>query len=355
VYSSASDGVPGYTRFVYHGDQVAFQADSAGVMGLRFTWGLGTDDLRAATDAAGQHYYVVQDKLGSVRGLLQRDGTWRAGGRFNPYGDLVALDSAGPKPPIWYAWTGREFDEETGWYYHRARYYSPLVRRFVQEDPIGYGGGTNLYAYVEGQALESTDPSGTILRDGASGGWSSAGAGSGGGCMLAACGGTGADMGGMAGGGGEGGGTVYIDGVPVASGHSFLGLPGLEQVPSSGFYSVNSNGVSVFDSPACRQRGNCTQSQGGRMLARDASLRYDDAIRSSDPFFFMGGFQRGEARLLGKTAGEIISLTKKGSINRVFPEQFRNKTLAEIEKLARTGNRAARTAIKLLKNRRYDK
>jgi len=32
----------------------------------------------------------------------------------------------------------------------------------VQEDPIGYGGGSNLYAYVEGQALEATDPSGTI-------------------------------------------------------------------------------------------------------------------------------------------------------------------------------------------------
>jgi RHS repeat-associated protein len=164
VYSSASDGVPGYTRFVYHGEQVAFQADSTGVMGIRFTWGLGTDDLRAATDAGGQHYYIVQDKLGSVRGLFQRNGTWRASVRFNPYGDLVAIDSSGAKPPIWYAWTGREFDEETGWYYHRARYYSPLVRRFVQEDPIGYNGGENLYAYVEGQPLEATDPTGTIMK-----------------------------------------------------------------------------------------------------------------------------------------------------------------------------------------------
>ena len=165
VYSSASDGVPGYTRFIYHGENVAFQADSAGAMGLRFTWGLGTDDLRAVQDAAGQNYYVVQDKLGSVRGLFERNGTWRASVRFNPYGDLVAIDSAGSKPPIWYAWTGREFDEETGWYYHRARYYSPLIRRFVQEDPIGYSGGANLYAYVEGMALEATDPTGTRMRE----------------------------------------------------------------------------------------------------------------------------------------------------------------------------------------------
>jgi RHS repeat-associated protein len=201
VYSSASDGVPGYTRFVYHGDNVAFQTDSTGTMGLRFTWGLGTDDLRAVTDAGGQAYYIVQDKLGSVRGLFERNGTWRASVRFTPYGDLVAIDSAGPKPPIWYAWTGRELDEETGWFYHRARYYSPLVRRFVQEDPIGHGGGVNLYAYVEGQPLEATDPTGTILRKGASGGWSSGG--NGGGCVLAACGGIGADFGGGSLGGGS--------------------------------------------------------------------------------------------------------------------------------------------------------
>ena len=172
VYSSASDGVPGYTRFIYHGENVAFQTDSAGTMGLRFTWGLGIDDLRAVQDGAGQNYYVVQDKLGSIRGLFERGGTWRASVRFTPYGEVIAIDSAGGKPAIWYAWTGREFDEETGWYYHRARYYSPLVRRFVQEDPIGYGGGSNLYAYVEGQPLEATDPTGTRMKEVDAGGGS---------------------------------------------------------------------------------------------------------------------------------------------------------------------------------------
>ncbi|MBK9067356.1 MAG: hypothetical protein IPL76_10845 [Gemmatimonadetes bacterium] len=32
-----------------------------------------------------------------------------------------------------YRWTGREWDAETGWYFHRARYYDPGQRRFVQE------------------------------------------------------------------------------------------------------------------------------------------------------------------------------------------------------------------------------
>jgi RHS repeat-associated protein len=162
VYSSASGGAVAYTRFVYHGDQVAFETDSAGTLGLRYTWGLGTDDLVGVRNAGGNQYYVVQDKLGSVRGLYRQDGTWWMRQSFAPYGGLLTRDTTtvGASVPLRYGWTGREFDAETGWYYFRARYYDPQQRRFVQEDPIGHVGSTNLYAYVDGRALAATDPSG---------------------------------------------------------------------------------------------------------------------------------------------------------------------------------------------------
>ena len=35
-----------------------------------------------------------------------------------------------------YTYTGREYDEETGPYYNRARYYDAKVGRFISEDPI---------------------------------------------------------------------------------------------------------------------------------------------------------------------------------------------------------------------------
>jgi RHS repeat-associated protein len=47
------------------------------------------------------------------------------------------------------AFTGREYDPETGLYYYRARYYDPKIGRFVSQDPIGFLGGNNFYAYVE--------------------------------------------------------------------------------------------------------------------------------------------------------------------------------------------------------------
>ena len=59
-------------------------------------------------------------------------------------------------------WTGREYDAETGLSFHRARYYSAELRRWTQEDPIGYGGGGNLYSYVGGAVLAARDPSGMI-------------------------------------------------------------------------------------------------------------------------------------------------------------------------------------------------
>jgi RHS repeat-associated protein len=44
-------------------------------------------------------------------------------------------------------YTGRENDG-TGLYYYRARYFSPILQRFISEDPIGFEGGIDLYAYV---------------------------------------------------------------------------------------------------------------------------------------------------------------------------------------------------------------
>ena len=155
VYSSASGGTVGYLRFAYRGDQVGFETDSGGTIGLKYTYG-GTDNLVALTDGA-VHYYVTTDKLGSVRALSRRDGTWALTQRFGAYGERIARDtSAGFAlgKRLRYGWTGREYDSETGLSFHRARYYLPSLRRWTQEDPIGYRGGGNLYSYAGGSPLE---------------------------------------------------------------------------------------------------------------------------------------------------------------------------------------------------------
>ncbi|WP_175484878.1 PKD domain-containing protein [Jannaschia pohangensis] len=60
-----------------------------------------------------------------------------------------------------YGYTGREHDAESGLIYYRARHYDPALGQFLQQDPIGFAAGDlNLYAYVENDPFNATDPSG---------------------------------------------------------------------------------------------------------------------------------------------------------------------------------------------------
>jgi len=45
-------------------------------------------------------------------------------------------------------------------YYYRARYYDPEIGRFTSEDPIGFRGGINFYAYCGNNPINCNDPSG---------------------------------------------------------------------------------------------------------------------------------------------------------------------------------------------------
>lgn len=50
--------------------------------------------------------------------------------------------------------------EDRGVPYYRARYYDPSRSRFVSEDPIGFGDGLNVFAYVQNDPLNFDDPFG---------------------------------------------------------------------------------------------------------------------------------------------------------------------------------------------------
>jgi len=55
---------------------------------------------------------------------------------------------------------GQYFDEETGTHYNYFRDYEPGLGRYLQQDPIGLGGGVNVYGYVDGRPKNLIDPLG---------------------------------------------------------------------------------------------------------------------------------------------------------------------------------------------------
>jgi RHS repeat-associated protein len=97
--------------------------------------------------------------LGSITSLTDSNGAAVNTYAYDAFGNQTASTGSLANP---FRYTGREFDSETGLYYHRARYYDPQARRFLSEDPIGLAGGINMYAYVRNNPTTSIDPTGTL-------------------------------------------------------------------------------------------------------------------------------------------------------------------------------------------------
>ncbi len=76
------------------------------------------------------------DALGSTLALTDSSGTTQTSYTFEPFGNT---SQSGSTTTNSFAYTGRELDP-TGLYFYRARYYNPLLGRFISEDPIGTGG-----------------------------------------------------------------------------------------------------------------------------------------------------------------------------------------------------------------------
>jgi RHS repeat-associated protein len=59
-----------------------------------------------------------------------------------------------------YRFSGKERDEETGFYYFGARYYAAWLGRWTSSDPAGFAGGLNVFAYCTNNPIILRDPDG---------------------------------------------------------------------------------------------------------------------------------------------------------------------------------------------------
>jgi RHS repeat-associated protein len=80
---------------------------------------------------------------------------------YFPYGatsyQAVRAQTETPKR---YRYTGKERDEESGFYYHGARYYAPWLGRWTSPDPAGFKDSLSLYVYVACSPTNLHDPTG---------------------------------------------------------------------------------------------------------------------------------------------------------------------------------------------------
>jgi RHS repeat-associated protein len=81
---------------------------------------------------------------------------------YYPYGTsaYTTMRSGIEAPNKRYRYTGKERDEESGLYYHGARYYVPWMGRWIQADPTGIKNGSNIFAYVSNNPINLVDLNG---------------------------------------------------------------------------------------------------------------------------------------------------------------------------------------------------
>ncbi len=113
-------------------------------------------DTFDANDNSPAIQYQLGDHLGNVNMVTNEEGNWLNFEENYPYGET----SFGSFDKKRYCFTGKEHDEESGLYYHGARYYASWLRKWVSCDPIGKEGGTNQYCYVVCNPMRFTDSTG---------------------------------------------------------------------------------------------------------------------------------------------------------------------------------------------------
>ncbi|WP_156119623.1 SpvB/TcaC N-terminal domain-containing protein [Leptolyngbya sp. KIOST-1] len=115
-------------------------------------------DERNTTPAVQYH---LGDHLGSSQVVMDETGGLINREEFTPYGET----SFGSFRWKRYRFTGKERDDESGLYYHGARYYAPWLKRWITTDPAGTLDGINLFLYAQNKPLTLVDPGGTTPID----------------------------------------------------------------------------------------------------------------------------------------------------------------------------------------------
>jgi RHS repeat-associated protein len=121
-----------------------------------YVYGLGLLYEANQADATKTYHF---DQVGST--LLRTDDSGKVIGQaeYSAYG-LITWKQGDMATPFLYNGQAGVQTDPNGLLNMRARYYSPYLMRFLNADPIGFSGGSNWFAYADGNPISRADPFG---------------------------------------------------------------------------------------------------------------------------------------------------------------------------------------------------
>ncbi len=117
-------------------------------------WGL----VSRNTPASGTVWYAF-DERGNVAQRVNGSGSVLSTDLYDGFGNVTR--TGGPDVFGFGGQAGYYTDAETGLILCTNRHYDSQSGRFLSRDPLGYGGGINLYSYTQNNPVNWLDPFGT--------------------------------------------------------------------------------------------------------------------------------------------------------------------------------------------------
>jgi len=146
------------TKYLYEYDKPVLELDGSGNETAYSVYG-GNTLISRTVD--GETLYYLYNGHGDVIQLTDANGSVAMTYKYDAFGNVTTATGTQATP---YRYSGYQFDEETGLYYLNARYYNPVVARFVSADTY-YGQASdplslNLYTYCHNEPMMYWDPTG---------------------------------------------------------------------------------------------------------------------------------------------------------------------------------------------------
>ena len=109
-----------------------------------------------AVSSNGSFYFPAYDNNGNITKYIDENGNVVAAYEYDDFGRL--LSSSGPMSDFFrFRFSTKYFDAETSLYYYGERFYSPVLMRWLNRDPIEEDGGLNQYAFCENNSVSFFD------------------------------------------------------------------------------------------------------------------------------------------------------------------------------------------------------
>jgi len=154
---------PNISHYYLEGEHLEAIYNTTGVVQAQYLRGSVIDEIVNGyqKDSNGKliNFTYHHDALQSVLGQSGHEGSILSTQNYSAFGKNLNSTGTGSNAQ---KYTGREQDNESGFYYYRARYYDAVTGRFISEDPKGFAAGVNFYAYVNNNPINANDPSGKI-------------------------------------------------------------------------------------------------------------------------------------------------------------------------------------------------